>query len=449
MASSSAPPTRLPRFLAGSILLPLIIVFGYVAFLITGVDAARDGGHADVQPIALYIYFSLLLVLLQLAISEDRSLGRILYIFIASGFAIIYAGEAMFNAEGHRPGNFTRSPWTYIIINALLLIVFVVDAIDRRRMKPGKPGTRPHRVSPISYRAFAADFGGLAILFFIAAFLLDTLGQRRVLGLIGLGTKQPYVTVDFNLLFGLSLPNQLNQLEVLDVGIAVLAMAVSLLLLVIVGALTLSASSSSTTGEERFGVALRRILWEAVDQTLLSLRLVLSPLIWLIPAFSIGAFSQNILAYLQYSARDTHAQIADLFNPLSRDSLANLPMLGVVLVLGALAIGTVILSVAVVEHDGKVILNTLHIFRVAGRIAGLTLGFFLYSLAFLNAAAILFLGTKAEPFQVGAGGLLALLVGGALAFYTVMRDRSRGRAPAAPAVKAALKVDAPKEPVKE
>lgn len=448
MASPSAPPTRMPRFLAGSILLPLIIVFGYVAFLVTGIDAARDGGHADVQPIALYIYFSLLLVLLQLAISENRSLGRILYIFIASGFAIIYAGERLFNAN--KPGNFTASAWTYIIINALLLIVFVVDAVDRRRMKPGKPGTRPHRVSPISYRAFAADFGGLAILFFIAAFLLDSLGQRRVLGLIGLGTTQPYVTVDFNQLFGLSLPNQLNRLEVLDVGIAVLAMAVSLLLLVIVGALTLSASNTSVTGEERFGMALRRILWEAIDQTLLSLRLVLSPLIWLIPAFSIGAFSQNILAYLQYSARDTQAQIADLFNPFSHDSLANLPMLGIVLLLGALAVGTVILSVAVVEHDGKVILNTLHIFRVAGRIAGLTLGFFLYSLAFLNAAAILFLGTTAKPFQIGAGGLLALLVGGALALYTLMRDRSRGRTPAASVAPVAkVAAPAPKEPVAE
>lgn len=432
MSTSSAPPTRLPRVLSGTVLLPLIIVFGYVAFLITGIDAGRNGGHDDVQPIALYIYFSILLVLLQLAISENRSLARILYIFVASGFAIIYAGEAMFNAEGHRPGNFTRSPWTYIIINALLLIVFVVDAVNRRRSHAATPGTQPSRRSPISYRAFATDFGGLAILFFIAAFLLDTLGQRRVLGLIGLGAKKPYyVSVDFQELFGLQLPNNLGRLEVLDVGIAVLAMAVSLLLLVIVGALTLSASTASTTGEERFGIALRRILWEAIDQTFLSLRLVLSPLIWLIPAFSIGALSQNILSYLQISARNTHAQIVDLFNPFSHDSLTNLPMLGVVLLLGMLAIGAVILSVAVVEHDGKVILNTLHIFRVAGRIAGLTLGFFLYSLAFLNAAAILFLGTKSEPFQIGAGGLLALLVGGLLALYTVLRDRSRGRAPVA------------------
>ncbi|HEU5349742.1 MAG TPA: hypothetical protein VFU63_14110, partial [Ktedonobacterales bacterium] len=361
MASPSAPPTRLPRFLSGNVLLPLIIVFGYVAFLITGIDAGRNSGRDDVQPIALYIYFSLLLVLLQLAISENRSLRRILYILVTSGFAIIYAGEAMFNAEGHRPGNFTRSPWTYIIINALLLIVFVVDAVDRRRLRPGKPGAQLWRVSPVSYRAFAADFGGLAILFFIAAFLLDTLGDRRVLSLIGLGAKVPYVTVDFKDLFGIQLPNQLGRLEVLDVGIAVLAMAISLLLLVIVGALTLSASGTSVSGEERFGAALRRILWEAIDQTLLSLRLVLSPLIWLIPAFSIGAFSQNILAYLQYSARDTQARIVDLFNPFSRDSLANLPLLGIVLLLGALAIGTVILSVAVVEHDGKVILNTLQI----------------------------------------------------------------------------------------
>lgn len=441
MASPSAPPTRLPRILSASVLLPLIIVFGYVAFLITGVDATRTEAGDAIQPIALYIYFCLLLVLLQLAISENRSLARILYIFIASGFAIIYAGERLFNAEGHRPGNFTRSPWTYIIINALLLVVFVADAINRRRPHADKPGGRPSRMSPISYRAFASDFGGLAILFFIAAFLLDTLGDRRVLSLIGLGTKEPYVVVDFNDLFGLHLANGLNQLEVLDVGIAVFAMAISLLLLVIVGSLTLSSSSSSTTGEERFGATLRRILWEAFDQTLLSLRLVISPLIWLIPAFSIGFFSQNILTYLQISARDRQAQIIDLFNPFSRDSLTNLPMLGIVLLLGALAVGTVILSVAVVEHDGKVILNTLHIFRVAGRIAGLTLGFFLYSLAFLNAAAILFLNTRAEPFQIGAGGLLALLVGGALAVYTVMRDRSRGRAPVAKPVTTA----APKE----
>lgn len=434
MASPSAPstasPTRMPWYLSGSLLLPLIIVFGYVAFLITGIDAGRNGGRDEIQPIVLYIYFSVLLVLLQLAISENRSLGRILYIFAASGFAIVYAGERLFNAEGKKPGNFTTSPWTYIIINALLLIVFVVDAVNRRRASADSPGAQPTRQSPISYRAFATDFGGLAILFFIAAFLLDTLGARRVLGLIGLGAQKPYyVTVDFNQMFGLQLPNGLNQLEVFDVGIAVLAMAISLLLLVIVGALTLSSSTASTTGEERFGTALRRILWEAVDQTFLSLRLVLSPLIWLIPAFSIGALSQQILDYLRKSAQDPHAQIADLFNPLSHTSLANLPSLGFVLLLGVLAIGAVILSVAVVEHDGKVILNTLHIFRLAGRIAAFTLGFFLYSLAFLNAAAILFLGTKVEPFQIGAGGLLALLVGGALALYTMLRDRSRARAP--------------------
>ncbi len=296
MTSLSAPPTRSPRFLSANILLPLIIVFGYVAFLITGIDAGRTGGLDDVQPIALYIYFSLLLVLLQLAISEVRSWPRILYIFVASGFAIIYAGERLFNAEGKKPGNFTSSAWTYIIINALLLIVFVVDAIDRRRASKSASSGRLTRRSPISYRAFAADFGGLAILFFVAAFLLDTLGERRVLGLIGLGLptgQKPYVIVDFQQLFGIVLPNNLGRLEVLDVGIAVFAMAISLLLLVIVGALTLSTSTASATGEERFGVALRRILWEATDQTFLSLRLVLSPLIWLIPAFSIGGASRR------------------------------------------------------------------------------------------------------------------------------------------------------------
>jgi len=129
-----------------------------------------------------------------------------------------------------------------------LLVVFVVDAINRRRPHVDRPGAQPSRMSPISYRAFASDFGGLAILFFIAAFLLDTLGQRSVLSLVGLGlggNQKPYVAVDFNQLFGLHLANGLNRLEVLDAGIAVLAMAISLLLLVIVGALTLSASNTS------------------------------------------------------------------------------------------------------------------------------------------------------------------------------------------------------------
>lgn len=434
--ASSLSGSRSPSFLPRQVLLPLIVILGYVAFLITGIAAAGNDSLADNPPVILYVYFSLLLVLLQIAISENRSLGRLLYVFIASGFAIVYAGEAIFNAEGHKPGNFTRAALTYIIINVLLFVVFVYDAINRRRMRPSsltaggvEDADAPRtRTSPISYGSFATDFAGLAILCFIAAFLLDTLGQRTVLGWIGIKLGGPYVVVDLNQLFGLNLPAPISHLEGLDLGIGFAAAAVSLLLLVIVGALTLSGGENPAAnllrGEQRFGSVLQRILSQAVDQTFLSLRLVLSPLIWLIPAFSIAGFTNNVAAYLHISAHAPTSGILDLFNPFNANSLNNLPNLGAVLLLGAIAIGTVILSVAVVEHDSNVILHTLGIFRVAGRIAGLTLGFFLYSLAALNAGAVLFLGTHAEPFQVSTGGLLALLVGIAVAIYGYLRDRA-------------------------
>lgn len=433
MAGPPASPTPssslVSRVLSPQVLLPFIVIFGYVAFLITGIDAGRNSGRDPVQPIALYVYFSALLILLQLAISETRTLGRALYVFAAGAFAIIYAGEVMFNAEGHKPGNFTLSAWTYIIINALLLIVFIVDAISRRLPSRGSGSSWLRQLSPISYRALAADFGGLAILFFVAAFLLDLLGRRQVFQALGLNPGTPYVVVDLNTTLGLRLPEPINRLEAVDVGIGFAALAVSLLLLVIVGALTISTApnkaAAENEAEDRFGGALQGILGEAVDQTLLSLRLVLSPLIWLIPAFSIGNFARNVADYLRTSARNPNSQILDLFNPVNANSLENLPTLGVVLLLAALAVGTVILSVAIVEHDLGVVRHTVRIFAVAGRIAGLTLGFFLYSLAALNAGAILFLFTKAEVFQVGTGGLLALLIGGLLVVYNLLRDRVR------------------------
>jgi hypothetical protein len=434
--TSSSVRSNAPSFLPRQVLLPLIVIFGYVAFLITGISAAGNDSLADNPPVVLYIYFSVLLVLLQIAISEDRSLGRLLYVFIASGFAIVYAGEAIFNAEGQKPGNFTREPWTYIIINALLFVVFIYDAINRRRKHPGSltagggGDTAEPRVrnSPISYGSFATDFAGLAILCFIAAFLLDALGARTALGWLGIRLGGPYVVVNLNTLLGLHLPDPISRLEGLDLGIGFAAAAVSLLLLVIVGALTLSGGENPAAnllrGEERFGNILGRILSQAVDQTFLSLRLVLSPLIWLIPAFSLAGFANNVAAYLHISAHTPNAGILDLFNPFNATSINNLPNLGSVLLLGAIAVGTVILSVAIVEHDSSVIMHTLGIFRVAGRIAGLTLGFFLYSLAALNAGAVLFFDTRAEPFQVSTGGLLALLLGIALAIYGSLRERA-------------------------
>src|SRR5207302_608959 len=142
------------------------------------------------------IFFCFLLLMLQTGISDNRSVGRIIYIFVSSGFAIVYAGEALFDPS---TGNFTRSPYTYIIINILLLAVFFYDAIVRRNLRHQRPnfglaqvgGTHAspndsfatHSIrSPISYGALGTDFAGLAILLYISSLLVSLISRQQAHG---------------------------------------------------------------------------------------------------------------------------------------------------------------------------------------------------------------------------------------------------------------------------
>jgi hypothetical protein len=451
MASPSALPLR-ERFIGlppTRINIPILVLLGYIALLVSGFST----GLGVLQPLPIYVYVSLLLLVLQIAISENRSLARIVYIFVTSGFAIVYAGEVVF---GPATGNFTRSPYTYIILNTLLLFVFVYDSIDRRRMRPlgldarlattgstggaDAPGMSARvRTSPLSYGAFATDFVGLAILFYIAAFLIDLLGDEHFLGLFGIHIGPPYVIVDLHASLGLTLPANFNRLESLDLIVAFGATAASLLLLGLVGvaantgqgktpsSATSDATPSATLGDSTDdgsgGSAARSFigsLWGvisvALNEVLLSLRLVLGPLVWLIPAFCIAAFSQQVVRYTNLSARAPGAGILDLFNPLNATARANVGPGLLTLLLGLVAVGAVVLAVIIVEHDGRIIWRTFDILRATGRTLTLTLAFFLYSLAALNAFFVLAFNTTSEPFQVGAPGLLALLA--AAGFFT-------------------------------
>ncbi|HZC79326.1 MAG TPA: hypothetical protein VE258_16345, partial [Ktedonobacterales bacterium] len=60
--------------------------------------------------------------------------------------------------------------------------------------------------------------------------------------------------------------------------------------------------------------------------------------------------------------------------------------------------------------------------RLIGRTLAVTLAFFLYSLAALNAFAVLLFDSHAEPFQVGAPGLLALVAFAAFVFYSAVDE---------------------------
>jgi hypothetical protein len=172
----------------------------------------------------------------------------------------------------------------------------------------------------------------------------------------------------------------------------------------------------------RFGGSLQGILQTALNEVLLSLRLVLGPLVWLIPAFSIGNLAKQVVVYLNLSSSAKDSTILDLFNPLSKTSRAHFDMGIATVALGVVAVAAVILAVAVVEHDGRILRRTLAIVRLIGRTLAVTLAFFLYSLAALNAFAVLLFDSRAEPFQVGAPGLLALVAFAAFVFYSALDE---------------------------
>lgn len=433
---SSTEDARGVRLPPASVLAPVFFLLGYVAMLISGFGT----GLGTLQSLPIYIFFCFLLLMLQTAISENRSIGRITYIFVSSGFAIVYAGEVLFDPS---TGNFTRSPYTYLIINILLLAVFFYDAIDRRNLHHQRPSfgllqaggakASPNESfathslrSPISYGALGTDFAGLAILLYISSFLVALISRQQVRG-------RPYVEVSLNQSLGLHLSPTIARLESLDLVLAFGATAASLLFLGLVGVLASSSVPAKGGSAVRsFGGSLRTIIDVAFREVLASLRLVLGPLVWLIPAFCIGFFSRGVVGYFNLSAASHSASILDLFNPLSAVGVANISSGLTNLALGVVAFVAVVVSVAVVEPDGRLLRRTLAIFGVAGRSTALSLAFFIYSLAAVNAFAVLISATTAEPFQVGAPGLITLLASAAFILYSSLRERRSARAAKVP-----------------
>ncbi len=383
--------------------LPIFVFLAYTAFLMTGFGWGQHLGKGigDLQPLPIYLFFGLLLLTLQEVIASYRSHTRFAYVFVTSAFAILFAAEAYFHPFAK--GNFTLTAYTYIIINVLLVVVYLWDVLSRRMEHSG--GLRG---SLASYSTFAADFAGLAILFFVAAILLDFLGPRSILRFFGFPTGTPYLIVDLNAMLGLHLKAPINTLEGLNYVAGLVALAVTLLLLVVVGVLL---PTMQDGGGQRMGFnATLRAVWAAASNQLgPSLSLVLGPFVWLIPAFSSAALAQMITDYLNRSAA-SKGTILDLFNPFSLTSRDSYGQGLETLALLAFTLAMVVLAVAVVEHNHAVLRHALRIISGAARAVLVIWVFFIYSLAVINAIAILIGLTTERPFQVGAPGLISLIV---------------------------------------
>jgi hypothetical protein len=402
--------------------LPLFVILAYTAFLVTGFGTKLG----SLQPLPVYAFICLVLLTLQESIAADRSFAHFLYITIAAGFAVIYAGAVMF---GTRALDFTRNPLTYVVLNALLFVVFLADVTGRRIQRARRDRAASDAGQPVSsrrpaasYGDTAANFGAAAVFFLASAFLLDLLGNQYVLQRFGLRIgSPPYVVVDLNPLFHLSLNSPVNLLEGMDLVLGLAASAGAGIFLVIAGVMLPSGEEAGADGTP-FG----RVVWVALSQALYGLRLVLTPLIWLIPAFSIGFFAQQVTRYFNLSAKAPGSWL-ELLNPFSPTARANLGLGLSTFVFAAVAWCAMLLAVALMEQDRTVVPRALRMYLALGRSIALTLAFFMYTLTVINIVVVLLGITEAKPFQVGLPSLLALLIG--IVWLMVESARDRGSAP--------------------
>jgi hypothetical protein len=433
---SAAPPATetnpLSSIFRPAILLPVLVVLGYAAFVVAGFG----DGLGNAQPLPLYVYIAILLIVLQISLSSFRSILRSLYGIAAALFGLVFAAEASFFPNS--PSNFTRAPLTYVIVNIVAVIVFAVDAIQRTVSSGSTSGPAPQTAASLRfYRILATDFAGLSILFFISSFLLDFINTRSALRFLGVQPPSKPISVDLNSLFGFHLPSTIEHLEGLNLALAFVTAVIWLLLIVVIGALSNIGGQSAGTPSQpaqqvspfiALFLALGDIIRRGFLEATYSLRSVLQIFLWLIPSFSIANFATTATDFFNAAAR-AQVNIANLFNPFSTSSLNNYQLGLADLVLAVIALVAVVATVAVAEFDINVIRKMLLYVGTFGRILSLTLIFFTLALAVTNAASIQFGIDKATPFQVGAATVVALvlLAGNALYSAVVVPSLTKSR----------------------
>jgi hypothetical protein len=387
---------------------PVIGLLLYVAFITAGFGA-RLGAW---RPIPLYVFFGFLIFLLQANLIRRRSVGAIAYTAFATIFALVFAADVVFNTSA--TGHFTRSPITYLIINVLLLVALLYDIVARRT--GSRQAARMGFFSPL---ALAVDFSELAIVMYVAALLVN---------LLRLGSP-PFIVINLNQTLGLHLPDRIANLQDLDAGIALSATALMLLFLGIVGGVAsgqpaLDFGQSAVTNVQGVLGHVLRTTWSGVSR---SLRLVLGPLIYVGAGLSVALLAQQIVEFFQQAQQSSN--LIDLLNPFGATSQARYPQGLLTVLLTAIAVLTIILAVALVEQNATVLRRTIALLLRAGQTTALTLAFFMFSLAFLNAALIFFGVTRLEPFQVSAPALVALVVAGG---FMLLGTRRAGQTAAKP-----------------
>jgi hypothetical protein len=241
---------------------PLLwIILGYIAFLVVGYWQRPDW----VPEVALYSFLGLLLLGMQWVISDTRSAFHNIYVFLTGIFALVYAADPLYF---HGRFLLDQSVF-YLVLNVLIIIVFIYDAVQRHvRPTPEARG----KIERVTLVTIGANAGGFAVLCFIAAGLL------YALELTGMVRTTP----------GIALADLVRY----DIDLGVFGLIIAGLFLAAVAA-RLGWSARMGSGAMLLGV-LGGVLGRAFDEGTRSLGLVLNPLIWLVPSYAIARFAQNV-----------------------------------------------------------------------------------------------------------------------------------------------------------
>jgi hypothetical protein len=374
--------------------IPVLVVLGYAAFILAGYNPFGlpfvKGNEALALP--LYFYFALALLTFEVAIAQPGTWGLQIYVTLTSALTLAFvANTAYFGASN----DLAHNPTTYLVINVAALFAFIFGLVAQQMTASGR--IAPGEGAPRGYSRVATALTGLALLGFLFWGLLTFVEEQ-------LGVRVPISGLES---IGVTTLGDLDR----DIGLGALFLA--LVVMVIVGLFS---------GGQAFLTTLRNIFGSAVEESGYTLRFVLSPFIWIVPAVSLAFFSRQVTQTLVNAGANTTGPVWELFNPFSPASQSNYLAALTNLALGVLAVFAVILAVAVLEYSRPAITRALQIIAGTGRALGVVLILFLLSLAVLNTLLILTNVSLARPFQLGATSLVALVT--AIILFTLSSRES-------------------------
>ncbi|HEV2237178.1 MAG TPA: hypothetical protein VGR57_11000, partial [Ktedonobacterales bacterium] len=351
------------------LLTPAVVIFGFLALLDTGFD---NFGHSlgDYRAVPIYAFLSVCLLVFQAVLWERHSAAHILFVLGMGLLAIVFAGIYFFGKQ-NLPIN---SPPTYYAANALLLLVFLVDAVRRRRApQPGVPGLARATVLGSGTPAAPARTATRGVFDFIALLAADLIGLCVLFTLSALGVYefengvpllQPVLNLEpvlpqkgtgaIHVPSPIQLPN-ISDLWQFDLLVAAVALVFGLLCIFTV--LWMVRDESEAPGQTG------RILREAITQVRHALR-PLGFFFWLGASSVITLIALGLTYYFSQLAAQSGNTMLDLFNPLRNFFALDLLSFAVGILL---AVAFVIIAAVFTEYDVAIVDRTVATFAATGR----------------------------------------------------------------------------------